>query len=72
MTTESVYHYLKGLVADYERRGLDAMPETFPKQFKTGHYGSWLRLPPGSSHGPRSETGCLLYVKQGHLPPALP
>lgn len=45
MTTESVYHYLKGLVADYERRGLDSMPETFPKQFKTGHYGSWLRLP---------------------------
>lgn len=45
MTTESVYTFLKGLVADFERRGLDAMPETFPKQFQTGHYGSWLRLP---------------------------
>lgn len=45
MTTESVYHFLKALVEDYALRGLDEMPETFPKQFKTGHYGSWLRLP---------------------------
>ena len=45
MTTASVYYFLKELVADYELRGLDAMPETFPKQFKTGHFGSWLRLP---------------------------
>lgn len=29
--------------------------------------GTWLRLPPGSRHAPRSETGCLLYVKLGHL-----
>ena len=29
--------------------------------------GSWLRLPPGSGHAPRSEEGCLLYVKTGHL-----
>lgn len=30
---------------------------------------SWLRMPPGGGHSPRTETGCLLYVKKGHLPP---
>ena len=30
---------------------------------------SWLRLPPGLTHAPRTEDGCLLYVKTGHLPP---
>jgi anti-sigma factor ChrR (cupin superfamily) len=29
--------------------------------------GSWLRFPDGSSHTPYSETGCLLWVKTGHL-----
>lgn len=29
--------------------------------------GTWLRFPPGSAHTPRSEGGCLLYVKVGHL-----
>ncbi len=33
--------------------------------------GTWLRNPPGSRHGPRSDAGCLLYVKTGHLPPAI-
>ena len=34
-----------------------------------GHYGkgTWLRLPHGSRHTPFSETGCMLYVKTGHL-----
>ncbi|HPG24516.1 MAG: cupin domain-containing protein [Spirochaetaceae bacterium] len=27
--------------------------------------GSWLRLPPGARHRPRSAAGCLLYVKVG-------
>jgi hypothetical protein len=45
MTTESVYRFLRGFVADYEMRGLDRMPETFPKQLRARHYGSWLRLP---------------------------
>ncbi|MGI9233908.1 MAG: cupin domain-containing protein [Woeseiaceae bacterium] len=30
--------------------------------------GSWLRLPAGSSHHPRSVTGCTLYVKTAGLP----
>jgi anti-sigma factor ChrR (cupin superfamily) len=34
--------------------------------------GTWLRNPPGSRHLPRSETGCTIYVKTGHLPPAPP
>ncbi len=30
--------------------------------------GSWLRLPQGTSHSPRTERGCELYVKEGGLP----
>lgn len=30
--------------------------------------GTWLRLPDGSRHQPRSDGGCTLYVKVGHLP----
>lgn len=35
------------------------------------HYiaGDWLRLPPGSRHEVCSESGCVLFVKSGHLPP---
>jgi anti-sigma factor ChrR (cupin superfamily) len=35
-----------------------------------GRYGSltWLRLPPGATHEPRSPEGCELYVKTGALP----
>ena len=29
--------------------------------------GGWFRLPPGSFHSPRTEDGCLIWVKQGHL-----
>jgi anti-sigma factor ChrR (cupin superfamily) len=29
--------------------------------------GTWIRNPPGSSHQARSDEGCLLYVKTGHL-----
>lgn len=30
--------------------------------------GTWLRLPPGAQHQPRSIRGCTLYVKRGGLP----
>ena len=30
--------------------------------------GGWLRLPAGSSHHPRTGSGCLLYIKTGGLP----
>lgn len=33
--------------------------------------GTWLRNPSGSRHTPFSETGCLIYVKTGHLPAPL-
>lgn len=29
--------------------------------------GSWVRYPPGSAHRPQTATGCVLYVKKGHL-----
>lgn len=29
--------------------------------------GTWVRAPAGSSHAPVSETGCLLWIKTGHL-----
>ena len=34
-----------------------------------GHYtaGSWLRFPDGSAHTPHSPSGCLMFVKRGHL-----
>ena len=34
-----------------------------------GHYpaGTWVRNPVGSSHAPRSDEGCLLWIKTGHL-----
>ena len=31
--------------------------------------GSWVRSPAGSSHEVSTETGCLLWIKTGHLPP---
>jgi len=27
--------------------------------------GTWLRLPPGTSHSPSTEQGCVLYIKEG-------
>ena len=30
--------------------------------------GTWLRIPPGASHSPRSVQGCELYVKEGGFP----
>jgi anti-sigma factor ChrR (cupin superfamily) len=33
-------------------------------QYQTG---SWVRYPPGSGHTPATDTGCVLYVKKGHL-----
>jgi hypothetical protein len=41
----SVYRFARELVADYERLGLDTLPEIFPGEYRYGHYGSWLRLP---------------------------
>jgi len=37
-----------------------------------GNYpaGTWIRSPAGSQHHPYSDSGCLLYSKVGHLPPA--
>lgn len=29
--------------------------------------GTWLRSPPGSRHAPFTHTGCVVYVKTGHL-----
>ena len=39
-------------------------------QDEFGRYtrGTWIRSPHGSSHLPRSEAGCLLFIKTGHLP----
>ncbi|MEB3268837.1 MAG: cupin domain-containing protein [Leptolyngbya sp.] len=34
--------------------------------------GTWLRNPHGSVHTPFSTTGCVIYVKVGHLAPAAP
>ena len=38
-------------------------------QDESGHYptGTWIRSPHLSSHQPLSDTGCLIFVKVGHL-----
>jgi hypothetical protein len=45
MSTDSVHDFGRGLVADYERRGLDQRPEIFPDKPTWDRYGDWLRLP---------------------------
>ena len=30
--------------------------------------GDWIRSPAGSVHQPWTDNGCVLYVKEGHLP----
>lgn len=34
--------------------------------------GTWVREPAGSAHAPFSREGCVIYVKEGHLPPRVP
>ena len=36
---------------------------------ETHGQGVWVRNPPGSVHGLTSRTGCILWVKRGHLQP---
>lgn len=45
MLAKSVRKFCETTVADFDRIGLDAMPEIFPSRFQRNHYGSWLRLP---------------------------
>jgi anti-sigma factor ChrR (cupin superfamily) len=37
-------------------------------EFGSYSKGSWIRQPHGSSHEPRTDEGCLLLIKTGHLP----
>lgn len=39
----------------------------FQDEFGVYPAGTWIRSPHGSVHKPFSETGCLIYVKVGHL-----
>ncbi|MGE5094242.1 MAG: cupin domain-containing protein [Betaproteobacteria bacterium] len=39
----------------------------FADEFGEYPAGTWIRSPRGSRHAPASESGCLLYVKTGHL-----
>jgi anti-sigma factor ChrR (cupin superfamily) len=43
----------------------------FQDEHGTYPAGCWLRNPPGSTHRPWSEAGCLIWVKTGHLPATL-
>lgn len=45
MAAASVHAFVKGLVGDFLKRGLDEAPEVFPGEPKWDHYGDWLRLP---------------------------
>ncbi len=41
---------------------------TFSDEHGSYPAGTWIRNPDGTGHTPRSDEGCLLYVKSGHLP----
>lgn len=41
---------------------------SFCDEFGNYPKGSWIRQPHNSSHAPRTEKGCLLLIKTGHLP----
>ena len=43
---------------------------TFADEFGEYPAGTWLRSPHLSIHKPFSRTGCLIFVKTGHLPVA--
>ncbi len=63
-----------GARTSFELRTLPSGSEYFVMEGsfedEQGQYGpgSWLRLPPGSQHTPRTENGCTLYIKTGELP----
>ena len=69
----SIVRYKAG--AKFERHNHDLGEEIFVLEGvfsdETGDYpaGSYIMNPPGSSHAPYSETGCLLFVKLRHLGP---
>lgn len=39
----------------------------FEDEFGSYPQGTWIRNPSGSHHSPFSQSGCLIYVKTGHL-----
>ncbi|MFK7894022.1 MAG: hypothetical protein AB8B63_24620 [Granulosicoccus sp.] len=43
--TEAVFAYVKSVVSEWEKVGLEEEPETFPKKVKDESIGSWFRLP---------------------------
>ena len=45
MSSRSVRAFVDQFVQDYQRRGLDRMPDLFPGTLGSNHHGSWLRLP---------------------------
>ncbi len=45
MRTKSVRKFAESVVSDFDKKGLDAPPDLFPGNFRSHHYGSWLRLP---------------------------
>ncbi|MEL6645053.1 MAG: cupin domain-containing protein [Pseudomonadota bacterium] len=40
---------------------------SFEDEFGAYPKGTWIRLPKGATHSPGSQSGCLLYIKSGHL-----
>lgn len=45
MSTKSVRQFCNQLVADFDKKGLDIVPDLFPGTHGSNRYGSWLRLP---------------------------
>ncbi len=45
MNSRSARAFADQLVQDYQRRGLDQVPDLFPGKMGSNHLGNWLRLP---------------------------
>jgi hypothetical protein len=45
MNSRSVRAFAERVVSDYQKRGLDRLPDLFPGTLGSNHLGSWLRLP---------------------------
>jgi anti-sigma factor ChrR (cupin superfamily) len=57
-----------GFVSYEQGAELYVLKGEFADEVGTYSTGSWLRLPAGSTHHPRSDAGCMLYVKTSGLP----
>ena len=60
-------HIEAGMVTHEEGAELFVLEGEFCDEAGTYTTGCWLRFPAGSTHSPRSTSGCTLYVRKSGL-----